>query len=81
FNGYIEDSRDALIIIEATKLGIFKLTKDRLNHIERRFIKPGSCFVWKQDKFNLQRWTDGKSWSASKYSKGFFYYLEKEKKK
>ncbi|KAI9299106.1 hypothetical protein K502DRAFT_283651, partial [Neoconidiobolus thromboides FSU 785] len=80
FHGYIEDYKDALIIIEASRLGYLSLIKRRLDSNEKKLINSGACFVWEESSSSMCRWTDGKSWSKSRYYKGFFSYYERTNK-
>ncbi|KAI9299111.1 hypothetical protein K502DRAFT_277572, partial [Neoconidiobolus thromboides FSU 785] len=73
----VQDSKDALMVIEASKLGHLSLVKRRLDRNNKSLVKPGVCFVWEESSSNISRWTDGRSWSKSRYYKNFFTYYEK----
>jgi hypothetical protein len=49
-----------------------------LSEKERQSIKP---FVWDKREVSVRRWTDGKSWSASRTSGSFLIYQEIEGKR
>lgn len=44
-------------------------------------IRSGSVFVWDEREAGMRRWTDGKSWSASRVSGSFLTYREMEGKR
>ena len=44
-------------------------------------IQSGSVFVWDEREAGMRRWTDGKSWSASRVSGSFLTYREMEGKR
>lgn len=44
-------------------------------------IKSGSVFVWDEREAGMRRWTDGKSWSASRVNGSFLTYREMEGKR
>lgn len=65
----VRDVRDALIILEAVRVGRLRPVTRRLNEEERAaFIQSGSIFVWaeSEDELGLKRWTDGRVWSQSR---------------
>ncbi len=53
----------------------------RLSEKERQAIRSGSVFVWDEREAGMRRWTDGKSWSASRVSGSFLTYREMEGKR
>ena len=66
---HVRDVRDALIILEAVRIGLLRPVTRRLNEDERAaFIQSGSVFVWaeSEDELGLKRWTDGRVWSQSR---------------
>ena len=66
---HVRDVRDALIILEAVRIGRLRPVTRRLNEDERAaFIQSGSVFVWaeSEDELGLKRWTDGRVWSQSR---------------
>lgn len=68
--------RDALILLEATRIGMIPRVKRRLNGLERKYIRPNSVFAWNETECGMKRWTDGKNWSPSKVSGPFLIYRE-----
>ncbi|CAH6720757.1 hypothetical protein CLIB1444_04S07228 [[Candida] jaroonii] len=76
YNGRIKSLKDALLILEGTRLGILPKVKRRLNGLEREFIDNGKIFAWNETECGMKRWTDGKNWSASKVNGPFLIYKE-----
>ncbi|KAG8873803.1 hypothetical protein FRC20_007457 [Serendipita sp. 405] len=77
---HVRDVRDALIILEAVRLGILKSVSRRLNDVERSmYVRSGSVFVWEEseDDAGIKRWTDGCMWSQSRMREPFLFYEEK----
>ena len=66
FFGYIETPYDALLVLEATLLGILIPTTRRLNGDERKYIKSGDCFVFEEQASGIKRWTEGRNWGPSR---------------
>ncbi|WEJ96771.1 Gluconate transport-inducing protein [Yamadazyma tenuis] len=76
YNGRIKTLKDALLILEGSRLGYLPKIKRRLNGLEREFIKPNTVFAWNETECGMKRWTDGKNWSASKVLGPFLVYKE-----
>lgn len=76
YNGRIKTLKDALLILEGTRLGLLPKVKRRLNGLEREFITNGKIFAWNETECGMKRWTDGKNWSASKVNGPFLVYKE-----
>ncbi|KAI9292738.1 hypothetical protein K502DRAFT_275540, partial [Neoconidiobolus thromboides FSU 785] len=74
--GYIKSAAEAVYVVEATRLGNLKSIHQRLTVAQRKNIRSGSVFVWEQNLSGIQRWTDGKNWSASRYVDHFLVYKE-----
>lgn len=56
FNGYIATIADALLIIEACRLGMLKRVQRRLSDEEKAtHIKSGSIFVWDEAESGIKR--------------------------
>lgn len=72
---------DAIILFEACRLGLLPRVQRRLSEKERQAIRSGSVFVWDEREAGMRRWTDGKSWSASRVSGSFLTYREMEGKR
>ncbi|RMX76403.1 hypothetical protein D0869_10759 [Hortaea werneckii] len=62
-------------------IGLLPRVQRRLSEKERQSIKSGSVFVWDEREAGMRRWTDGKSWSASRVSGSFLTYREMEGKR
>ncbi|KIY02724.1 uncharacterized protein Z520_01189 [Fonsecaea multimorphosa CBS 102226] len=81
YNGLVRTPTDAIILFEACRLGILPRVQRRLSEKERQSIRSGSVFVWDEREAGMRRWTDGKSWSASRVSGSFLTYREMEGKR
>jgi len=81
YNGHVRTPADAIILFEACRLGLLPRVQRRLSEKERSSIKSGSVFVWDEREAGMRRWTDGKSWSASRVSGSFLTYREMEGKR
>ncbi|KAB8213000.1 Gti1/Pac2 family-domain-containing protein [Aspergillus novoparasiticus] len=76
YYGNILSTKDVIVLFEACRIGYLPSVKRRLSEKERSQIRPGSVFVWAQQEAGMQRWTDGKSWSASRVSGRILTYYE-----
>ena len=81
YHGHVRTPADAIILFEACRLGSLPRVQRRLSEKERQSIKSGSVFVWDEREAGMRRWTDGKSWSASRVSGSFLTYREMEGKR
>ncbi|KAI4230706.1 MAG: hypothetical protein L6R40_007963 [Gallowayella cf. fulva] len=81
YTGHVRTPADAIILFEACRLGLLPRVQRRLSEKERQSIKSGSVFVWDEREAGMRRWTDGKSWSASRVSGSFLTYREMEGKR
>ncbi|KAL8959313.1 MAG: hypothetical protein Q9193_003802 [Seirophora villosa] len=81
YNGQVRTPADAIVLFEACRLGLLPRVQRRLSEKERQSIKSGSVFVWDEREAGMRRWTDGKSWSASRVSGSFLTYREMEGKR
>ncbi|KAI1001803.1 hypothetical protein K3495_g6401 [Podosphaera aphanis] len=81
YRGYVRTPADAIKLFEACRLGVLPRVQRRLSEKERQSIKSGSVFVWDEREAGMRRWTDGKSWSASRVSGSFLTYREMEGKR
>ena len=81
YDGHVRTPADAIILFEACRLGLLPRVQRRLSEKERQSIKSGSVFVWDEREAGMRRWTDGKSWSASRVSGSFLTYREMEGKR
>ncbi|KAF3912379.1 hypothetical protein AA313_de0208241 [Arthrobotrys entomopaga] len=81
YHGLVRTPMDAIILFEACEQGLLPRVQRRLSEKERQSIKSGSIFVWDEREAGMRRWTDGKSWSASRVSGSFLCYREMEGKR
>ena len=81
YTGHVRTPQDAIILFEACRIGQLPRVQRRLSEKERQQIKSGSVFVWDEREAGMRRWTDGKSWSASRVSGSFLTYREMEGKR
>lgn len=81
YKGQVRTPADAIILFEACRLGLLPRVQRRLSEKERQSIKSGSVFVWDEREAGMRRWTDGKSWSASRVAGSFLTYREMEGKR
>ncbi|EHK23433.1 uncharacterized protein TRIVIDRAFT_4744 [Trichoderma virens Gv29-8] len=81
YHGYVRTPADAIKLFEACRLGLLPRVQRRLSEKERQSIRSGSVFVWDEREAGMRRWTDGKSWSASRVSGSFLTYREMEGKR
>ncbi|KAH7029208.1 Gti1/Pac2 family-domain-containing protein [Microdochium trichocladiopsis] len=81
YHGYVRTPSDAIKLFEACRLGLLPRVQRRLSEKERQSIRSGSVFVWDEREAGMRRWTDGKSWSASRVSGSFLTYREMEGKR
>lgn len=78
--GWIETTRDALLILEAARRGLIPRVTRRLIDSERKMITSGSVFVFDEDESGIKRWTDGFFWSPSRILGNFLLYRETDKR-
>ena len=81
YHGNVRTPADAIILFEACRQGLLPRVQRRLSEKERQSIRSGSVFVWDEREAGMRRWTDGKSWSASRVSGSFLTYREMEGKR
>ena len=81
YYGCVHSPADAIVLFEACRLGLLPRVQRRLSEKERQSIKSGSIFVWDEREAGMRRWTDGKSWSASRVAGSFLTYREMEGKR
>ena len=78
--GFIPDTREALILFEATIQGLLNRVTRRPHDRERSaLIQSGSVFIYEEGASGIKRWTDGVSWSPSRILNNFLIYRELEK--
>lgn len=81
YRGHVRNPADAIKLFEACRRGLLPRVQRRLSEKERQGIQSGSVFVWDEREAGMRRWTDGKSWSASRVSGSFLTYREMEGKR
>ncbi|RCH79408.1 hypothetical protein CU098_005151, partial [Rhizopus stolonifer] len=81
FHGYIETTKDSLLLFEACKRGILPRVTRRLLDNERHLIQSGSIFCFDEKESGMKRWTDGLTWSPSRIMGHFLIYRELQNKK
>ena len=81
YYGHVRTPADAIILFEACRIGLLPRVQRRLSEKERQSIRSGSVFVWDEREAGMRRWTDGKSWSASRVAGSFLTYREMEGKR
>ncbi|KAG5456195.1 MAG: Gti1/Pac2 family-domain-containing protein, partial [Olpidium bornovanus] len=80
YRGGIQTVSDALLVFEACRLGRLRRVGRRLSEKERGLVRSGAVFVWDETETGMRRWTDGRSWTASRISRSFLVYRELEGK-
>lgn len=78
YYGHVRTPADASILFEACCIGLLPRAQRRLSKKERQTIRSGSTFVWDERETGIRRWTDDRSWSASRISGGFLTCREME---
>lgn len=76
FKGYVDTPRDALLLIEAALIGILPFCPKRLSTEERKQIKSGSTYIYKESESKIKRWTEGFNWGPSRILGHFLIYKE-----
>ncbi|KAI9141745.1 Gti1/Pac2 family-domain-containing protein [Paraphysoderma sedebokerense] len=76
----VENVMDALMLVEASRLGLVARMKTRLSDSYQRGIEPGTAFIYDEEESRIKRWTDGMSWSAGRVSGAFLVYKEQPSK-
>lgn len=76
FFGLIESVDDAMLVVDAARMGRLPRVRTRLTDRERRSIRSGSVFVFLETESRIRRWTDGKAWSPSRITGEFLIYRE-----
>ncbi|KAI0784746.1 Gti1/Pac2 family-domain-containing protein [Abortiporus biennis] len=84
-NVHIRTVEDAHKVFYAVQLGYLPKIERRLDSHERAALRPGNVYVWEEkapsaDNYTvtMERFTEGKSWTASR---DFLMYYESTKKK
>jgi len=56
FYGIIETTSDALLLFEASHLGIVQKVRRRLHEKERKELRSGSCYIFSESESGIKRW-------------------------
>ncbi|KZV62694.1 hypothetical protein PENSPDRAFT_545649, partial [Peniophora sp. CONT] len=82
---FVRSVADVHKIFYAVLLGRLPLITRRLDAAERDALRTGSCYVW-EDRgphsvtgLGIERFTEGRHWSASRVRDDFLYYYERYK--
>jgi hypothetical protein len=77
YYSHIDSGYDAVLIVEACLRRILNPSHRRLvvGKETEYLIKSGNVFVFNANS-KIKRWTDGHSWSASRWVRGFFQYRQ-----
>lgn len=78
YHGHVRTQLDAILLFEACRQGLIPRIRRRLSERERLQIGSGSVYIWDEQEAGMRRWTDSKSWSASRVSGAFLTYREME---
>ncbi|CAD6887214.1 unnamed protein product [Tilletia laevis] len=79
--GYVQSTKDALLIFEAVRQNRLPKITRRLREEERMaLIRSGAVFVFDELESGVKRWTDGLYWSPSRILNNFLVYRQIEKK-
>lgn len=90
FHGFLENTTDTLLIIEACRNGLLPTVTRRIFDNERNMIKSGTIIVFNETETGIviiiypyidfikgiKRWTDGLIWSPSRVLGNFLIYRE-----
>ncbi|RKP38713.1 gluconate transport inducer 1/Pac2, partial [Dimargaris cristalligena] len=74
--GFIENSKDALLLFQACRLNLLPRASRRYTESERNHIRSGTVVVYDEAQSGIKRWTDGKIWSPSRIMGNFLIYRE-----
>nr|VWO99860.1 Uncharacterized protein [Ganoderma boninense] len=84
---HIRSAADAHKLFYAVQLGLLPKIDKRLDAHERAALRPGDVYVWEEkgpntDSFSvsMERFTEGKSWTASRVREDFLMYFESPRK-
>ncbi|KAI9321421.1 Gti1/Pac2 family-domain-containing protein [Dichotomocladium elegans] len=80
FHGYIETTRDSLLIFEACRRGLIPRVNRRLQEKDRDLVQSGAVFCFDENESGIKRWTDGLVWSPSRILGNFLVYRELDKR-
>lgn len=81
FEGYVRDTQDALILIQAVIDGRLQPAQHRPSEQERpTSIRSGAVYIFNERESSIHRWTDGVSWSPSRILGNFLLYRQLRKR-
>ena len=70
--GWIKTIKDAILVLEATRVGIVPRVTRRFHELEKRsIIQSGAILVFTEEESGIKRWTDPYLWSASRMQGNF----------
>ena len=77
---YVQDTQDALLLVQAVINGKLRPVNRRPQDSEREeVIRSGNVFVFQEEQgMGIKRWTDGVAWSPSRILGDFLIYREKK---
>ncbi|KAF8604419.1 hypothetical protein BDV93DRAFT_471933 [Ceratobasidium sp. AG-I] len=75
---HIRSAHDAHVIFEAVRQMWLPMVTHRLSLVDCNLLGPGQVFCWEQEngESGIERWTDGRKWSASRARENFLFYIE-----
>ncbi|KAJ1923240.1 Global transcription regulator sge1 [Tieghemiomyces parasiticus] len=76
FYGYVENTKDAIIVFQACLQNKLLRATRRFTETERSQIRSGTVVVFDEKESGIRRWTDGKFWSPSRIMGNFLVYRE-----
>jgi hypothetical protein len=77
FQGFVQDTTDALVLFEAHLRGMIHGVKQRPSADERsQLAQSGYVFIYKGNESGIKRWTDDVAWSPSRSLGDFLIYRE-----
>lgn len=81
FDGFVSNTKDALLIFEGCRQRLLPKTTRRLQESTKKgLICSGAVFVFDEKESGIKRWTDGLLWSPSRISGNFLVYRELDAK-
>ncbi|OCH89823.1 hypothetical protein OBBRIDRAFT_640142 [Obba rivulosa] len=76
--GWIQTTRDAMLIVEGARTGRVPRVTRRFHDIERQnMLKSGAILVFTEEESGIKRWTDVFDWSPSRMLGNFLIYRER----
>lgn len=76
-NLHVATALDALVLIQACRMGIGRSVEKRLTAEQRKSaVASGTVFVFEEGGSGIKRWTDGRRWTPSRVNGSFLVYRE-----